>query len=292
VSQFSPSLGDHVPRGPHVRLVAAPDGYRGDPATVGSRFTDGVRAAIADLQAHGIKPAMLICDTIFSSDGVVSDPPGFLAEAVRAAQEAGALFVADEVQPGFGRTGDALWGFLRHEITPDMVTLGKPMGNGQPVAGVVMRPDVVADFGNKARYFNTFGGNPVSCAAGLAVLDVIAREGLVNRVKAVGAHLRRGLDALAARYPAIGDLRGAGLFIGAEIVSDRDGKTSDAPQARADQCFGTTRQRAQDPTASRLLRRRRRPVSRPPRRRPGPDLNKGANNRSLFLRRLRHGFPL
>ncbi len=231
VSQFSPSLGDHVPRGPHVRLVAAPDGYRGDPATVGSRFTDGVRAAIADLQAHGIKPAMLICDTIFSSDGVVSDPPGFLAEAVRAAQEAGALFVADEVQPGFGRTGDALWGFLRHEITPDMVTLGKPMGNGQPVAGVVMRPDVVADFGNKARYFNTFGGNPVSCAAGLAVLDVIAREGLVNRVKAVGAHLRRGLDALAARYPAIGDLRGAGLFIGAEIVSDRDGKTSDAQGA-------------------------------------------------------------
>ena len=174
---------------------------------------------------------MLICDTIFSSDGVVADPPGFLAEAVRAVQDAGALFVADEVQPGFGRTGDALWGFMRHGVTPDMVTLGKPMGNGQPVAGVVMRPEVVADFGRKMRYFNTFGGNPVSCAAGLAVLDVIERDGLVARVRAVGAHLRRGLDALAARHPVIGDIRGAGLFLGAEIVSDRPGKTPDAEGA-------------------------------------------------------------
>src|SRR5262249_59641998 len=118
----------------------------------------------AGLKGKGMKPAMMICDTIFSSDGVFSAPPGFLAQAADVIHEAGALFVADEVQPGFGRTGDAMWGFMRHGIAPDMVTLGKPMGNGQPIAGVVMRPEVVEEFGRKARYFNTLGGNALQSA--------------------------------------------------------------------------------------------------------------------------------
>jgi 4-aminobutyrate aminotransferase-like enzyme len=143
-------------------------------------------------------------------------------------REAGALFVADEVQPGFGRTGDAMWGFMRHGVAPDMVTLGKPMGNGQPIAGVVMRPEVVEEFGRKARYFNTFGGNAVSCAAADAVLNVIERDKLVANAKAVGAYLKAELQRLAERHKAIGDVRGAGLFVGVEIVKDRAKKTPDA----------------------------------------------------------------
>lgn len=228
VSQFSPSLGAHVPIGPHVRTIRAPDAYRRTEVDLGAAIAADVRSALADLKANGIKPAMMICDTIFSSDGVLSDPPGFLTQAVDAIHEAGALFVADEVQPGFGRTGHAMWGFIRHRIAPDIVTLGKPMGNGQPIAGVVTRPEVVEEFGRKARYFNTFGGNAVSCAAANAVLNVIERDKLVANAREVGAYLKAELKRLAQRHKAIGDVRGAGLFVGVEIVSDRTQKTPDA----------------------------------------------------------------
>ncbi len=227
VAAFSPSLGPGVPLGPHVRTVPAPDGYRGA-GDVGGGFAEAVAAAAADLHRHGIRPAALIVDTVFSSDGVFADPAGFLAPAVAAIRAAGGLFIADEVQPGFGRTGDALWGFQRHAVTPDLVTLGKPMGNGYPVAGVAMRPELIAEFGAKARYFNTFGGNTVAVATAAAVLDVIEDEGLVDNARVVGAHLRAGLDRLASRFEAIGDVRGAGLFFGVEIVSDRAAKTPDA----------------------------------------------------------------
>ncbi len=223
VSELSPSLGDYVPRGPAVRLVDAPDLYRGGP-DVGARFAAGVRAAIADMRTSGIEPAALLVDTIFSSDGVFSDPPGFLAEAVEAVRAEGGLFIADEVQPGFGRVGPAFWGFARHGLVPDMVTVGKPMGNGHPVAGLFLRPHLVEEFGRKARYFNTFGGNPVSCAVGLAVLDIIESEGLAESAGDVGAYMRAGLRALADRYEAIGDVRGDGLFTGLELVETRDEK--------------------------------------------------------------------
>jgi 4-aminobutyrate aminotransferase-like enzyme len=230
VAAMSPSLGPGVAIGRHVRLVPAPDGYRGD-ADVGRAFADGVRSALADMQAHGVRPAALIVDTIFSSDGVFADPPGFLVDAVQAVRAAGGLFVADEVQPGFGRTGERMWGFQRHGLVPDLVTLGKPMGGGHPMAGVVVRPELVREFG-RSRYFNTFGGNPVSAAVGLAVLDVIARDGLQANAARVGARLRHGLTQLAARHALIGDVRGAGLFIGVEIVADRQHRTA-APQATA-----------------------------------------------------------
>jgi 4-aminobutyrate aminotransferase-like enzyme len=228
VAEFSPSLGEFVQLGTHVRTVPAPDSYRTAPGEMAERFGRGVQAAIADLKRHGIKPALLIVDTIFSSDGVVADPKGFLKPAVDAIHEAGGLFVADEVQPGFGRTGDAMWGFLRHGVAPDMVTIGKPMGNGYPMSGVIIRPEVVAEFGEKARYFNTFGGNPVAAAAGMAVLDIIRDEGLQANAADVGAHMRAGLRQLGRDYPLIGDVRGAGLFIGVEIVSDPVAKTPDA----------------------------------------------------------------
>ena len=224
ISELSPSLGAGITLGPHSRTVPAPDLYRSGGADVGATFARHVEAAIADMKAAGIKPAALLVDTIFSSDGVFSDPAGFLKPAVEAIRKAGGLFIADEVQPGFGRTGAGLWGFGRHGLIPDMVTMGKPMGNGHPVAAMVAKPEILQAFGEKTRYFNTFGGNPVSCAVGMAVLDVIENEGLVANAAAVGAHLMAGLKELAGRHALIGDVRGAGLFVGAELVTDRDSR--------------------------------------------------------------------
>jgi 4-aminobutyrate aminotransferase-like enzyme len=175
---------------------------------------------------HGIRPAALLTDTIFSSDGVFADPPGFLAPAVDAIRNAGGLFIADEVQAGFGRTGDAMWGFQRHKLLPDIVTMGKPMGNGHPIAGVVLMPDVVAEFGARSRYFNTFGGNPVSCAAGMAVLDVIADQGLVANARTIGQYLRERIAGL--KHDAIVDVRGAGMFLGVEIARGEAARSAEA----------------------------------------------------------------
>ena len=226
IAQASPSLGRFVQLGKAVRTVPPPDSYRVPPEDQGKAFAAGVRAAIADLQAHGLQPAALMVDTVFSSDGIFTDPPGFMAEAVDAVREAGGLFIADEVQPGLGRTGDAFWGFMRHEgLVPDIVTMGKPLGNGHPLAGLAVRPEVLAAFGRECRYFNTFGGNPVSMAAGMAVLDVIEREGLMAHAQRVGRHLRAGLAKLAERHALIGDVRGAGLFVGLELVTDRRART-------------------------------------------------------------------
>lgn len=233
VAEFSPSLGEFVHLGAHVRAVAAPDSYRVPLEEAKTRFGQSVQAAIDDLKRHGIKPAMLIVDTIFSSDGVVSDPKGFLKPAVEAIRKAGGLFIADEVQPGFGRTGDFMWGFLRHDVEPDMVTIGKPVANGYPMAAVILRPEVVAEFGTKARYFNTFGGNPVAAAAATAVLDIIREEGLQQNAATVGAYLQDGFRELARDFDCIGDVRGAGLFIGVELVADRETKTPDAKRTTA-----------------------------------------------------------
>lgn len=221
ISEMSPSLGRHITLGPNIRTVPAPDLYRSGGADVGESFAAHVRAAVADMKAHGITPAALLVDTIFSSDGVFSDPAGFLAPAVAAIREAGGLFIADEVQPGFGRTGEGMWGFQRHGLVPDIVTMGKPMGNGHPIAAMVARPEILRRFGESTRYFNTFGGNPVSCAVGHAVLEVIEGEGLIANAGETGAFLRDGLRQLAARHELIGDVRGAGLFVGVELVTDR-----------------------------------------------------------------------
>lgn len=227
ISEMSPSLGNGIKLGPNVRTVPAPDLYRANGQDVGEAFARAVRAAIAEMREAGIKPAALLVDTIFSSDGVFSDPPGFLAPAVAAIREAGGLFIADEVQPGFGRTGEGMWGFQRHGILPDLVTMGKPMGNGHPIAAMVAKPEILEAFGERTRYFNTFGGNPVSCAVGQAVLEVIEGENIIQNARDTGAYLRDGLRALAGRYEAIGDVRGVGLFIGVELVKDRAARTPD-----------------------------------------------------------------
>jgi 4-aminobutyrate aminotransferase-like enzyme len=230
VAELSPSLGKGVSLGETVRLIDAPDHYR-NPGNVGETMAAQVKVAIADMAQHGIKPAALLVDTIFSSDGVFAGPVGFLKQSVDVIRAAGGLFIADEVQAGFGRTGAGLWGFARHGIEPDIVTMGKPMGNGHPLAAMACKTDILAKFGSTTRYFNTFGGNPVSVAAGQAVLDVIDSENLIANASQIGNVLREGLRDIAKRYDCIGDVRGAGLFIGVELVSDRKSKSPDTALA-------------------------------------------------------------
>jgi 4-aminobutyrate aminotransferase-like enzyme len=212
--ELSPSLGLATPKDSHVRLVPAPRSAGDD---TGQIFARSVRDALNDMERDGIRPAALLVDTIFSSDGVFADPPGFLRPAVEAVRAAGGLFMADEVQPGFGRTGEQMWGFARHGLVPDMVTMGKPMGNGHPVAGMAARPGLLAEFGARSRYFNTFGGNPVSAAAGIAVLEVIDSESLIANARRTGAYMLEKIRQLQARHELIAEVRGAGLFIGVEL---------------------------------------------------------------------------
>jgi 4-aminobutyrate aminotransferase-like enzyme len=221
IAELSPSLGTGTALAATTRTVPAPDAYRGAAGEVGATLAGNVRNAIADLHANGMRPAALIVDTIFSSDGVFADPPGFLKAAVEEVRAAGGIFIADEVQPGFGRTGSHMWGFERHGLVPDIVKMGKPMGAGYPIAGVAMKPALMASFAN-TRYFNTFGGSPVSAAVGLAVLEVIEREHLMDNARVIGELFRERLAALAGKHELIGDVRGAGLFIGVELVRNRE----------------------------------------------------------------------
>jgi len=224
LAELSPALGLPLPEGSHVRLVPAP----GSASNADENFAGHVSDALADMKKSGIRPAALLVDTIFSSDGVFADPPGFLRPAVEAVRAEGALFIADEVQPGFGRCSGGMWGFARHGLVPDLVTMGKPMGNGHPVAGMAARPELLAEFGRRSRYFNTFGGNPVSAAAGIAVLDVIEAEGLIQNAQRTGDYLTRLLMELQARHTLIAEVRGAGLFVGVEL---RHGGPTGAPAA-------------------------------------------------------------
>lgn len=218
-ARLSPSLGPANPIGPEIWTVPAPDAGETEG---GECFATGVSTALAEMAARGVRPAALLLDTIFSSDGIFADPPGFLSEAVARMRSAGGLVIADEVQAGFGRIGPQMWGFARHGLTPDLVTLGKPMANGHPVAGVVTGVETAARLGRDVRYFSTFGGNPVSAAAAMAVLDVIRVERLAERAAVVGRHLRDRLNGLRRRHAVIADVRGAGLFIGVELNASAD----------------------------------------------------------------------
>lgn len=213
----------------HVVTVPAPDTYRGryrgDDAA--ERYAAHTHDALALLEGRGIRPAAFLIDTIISSSGVVSPPPGYLKRVARIINDAGALFIADEVQPGFGRTGRNFWGFESDDFIPDIVTMGKPMGNGHPLAAVVAKSDIVDAFSNRSHYFNTFGGNPVSSAAGLAVLDEIEEKGLQQNALSVGQVILDGLHELAARHECIGDIRGTGFFLAVELVMDRETRNPD-----------------------------------------------------------------
>jgi 4-aminobutyrate aminotransferase-like enzyme len=229
VTAVSPSSFSSAPVAPHVRLVPPPDEAAAPGGDVAAYFAANVQEAINSLNEASIGFAGLIVDTIFSSDGIFADPPGFLQKTLDVVHEAGGLFIADEVQPGFGRTGE-LWGFSRHGIVPDIVTLGKPMGNGFPMSGLVTHPDYLAQFCRDTGYFNTFGGNPVAAAAGAAVLDVIEDERLIENAAQVGGFLRQELLGLRGEFPQIGGVRGAGLFIGLDF-NDPETGAPDTPMA-------------------------------------------------------------
>jgi 4-aminobutyrate aminotransferase-like enzyme len=216
VTEISPSAYKRGTPPGHVCVIAAPSeaAYGQD---VARGMTEAVAHAIEALAGRGHQLAGLICDSIFSSDGVFADPAGFLQAPVELVRKAGGLYIADEVQPGFARTGDSFWGFARHHLQPDIVTLGKPMGNGFPMAAVAAPTGAMAAFCKDFGYFNTFGGTPAAAAAGLAVLDVIEEEQLQDNALKVGRHLQQGLQRLAATDPRIAATRGAGLFIGVDL---------------------------------------------------------------------------
>ena len=227
VAEISPMLGERAPLGRHVRTIHAPSS--GDGA--GPVWAAAVSSAIKDLERHGIGFGTLVVDTVFSSDGVFTHPAGFLQDAVGVVHAAGGVVVADEVQAGFGRTGD-MWGFQRHGVVPDLVALGKPMGNGMPIAGVVARAELLTDFGRAVKYFNTFAANSVCVAAARAVLDVLADEGLLDNATSVGQYLRSGMSRIASADRGIGEIRGTGLFIGADIVAPHSDGVPDGPRAK------------------------------------------------------------
>jgi 4-aminobutyrate aminotransferase-like enzyme len=225
VTAHSPSLAGAEQMDPALRVIDPPDTYRlGSAEAAGLAFLDAVRDAIVDIESSGDGFAGLIADTSFSSDGVFTGTEGMLRAAIDLVHEHGGVFIADEVQPGFARTGEAFWGFDRHGLVPDIVTLGKPMGNGFPIAAMVAQSEVLDSFSSRRPYFNTFGGNPVAIAAAQAVLDTIRTEGLQQHALDVGREFRAALSDVAGSHPALGDVRGAGLYTGVELVTDDETK--------------------------------------------------------------------
>jgi 4-aminobutyrate aminotransferase-like enzyme len=224
VDEVSPLFHGGVSPSPCVRAVPFPDSYRPLGGLAGEALADAyvaeVERAITSFAEAGVGFAGMLLCPVFANEGLPNVPAGFMQKAVARVREAGGLFIADEVQAGFGRTG-RMWGHELAGVVPDIVTMGKPMGNGHPLAAVVARADLIEEFRARVMYFNTFGGNPVSCAVGHAVLDVLDREQLVDNAREVGAYVRAGLGRLQQRHSMIGDVRGHGLWIGVELVRDR-----------------------------------------------------------------------
>jgi len=218
--KFAGAGGQGAP--PYVRTVPMPDPYRGEfkgyGVENGRLYAQSIHNTIAQMENP---PAAFIAEALLGCGGQIVLPDGYLAAAYAHARAAGALCIADEVQIGFGRVGSHWWGFQTQGVVPDIVTLGKPMGNGHPLAAVVTTPAIARSFANGMEYFNTFGGNAVSCAIGTAVLDVIEDENLRENALAVGDYLLNGLRHLQTQFPLIGDVRGRGLYIGAELVRDQ-----------------------------------------------------------------------
>ncbi len=213
-------------RKPWVHVAPIPDDYRGpyrrdDPAA-GTKYAQHVAQLVENMRAEGRGAAAFILETLPSVAGQIVPPPGYLAEAFKHVRAAGGVCIADEVQVGFGRLGTQFWGFETQSVVPDIVVLGKPIGNAFPLAAVVTTREIAASFDNGMEFFSTFGGNPVACAAGLAVLDVLEEEHLQENALRVGNYLQARLKALQQKHALIGDVRGSGLFLGLDLVLDRE----------------------------------------------------------------------
>ena len=242
VSQLSqsnkPTVGFGL--GQYLRFVEAPDSYR-NPDPDGTRFAEAVAEQIAEHEKSGTGFAALLICPYFLNEGFPDNPDGWLKPVAEVVRRAGGLLICDEVQSGFGRTGTHIWAHQKMGVVPDIMVLGKPMGNGHPIAGLVTSAEVLGTFRKGYRYFNTFGGNPVSCAAAMAVLEEIEEKNLVENARVVGLHARKRLEALQAKYDIIGDVRGSGLVFGAEMVLDRE--TKDPASDFTDRVINTMRHR-------------------------------------------------
>ncbi len=208
----------------HVEIATLPDGYRGPyrgfDAETGCSYAESVRDAAGRIQQRGRKLAGFFSEGVLSCGGQLTLPDDYLRAAFEHVRAAGGVCIADEVQIGFGRVGTHMWAFETQGVVPDIVTMGKPIGNGHPLAAVVTTRAIADAFHNGMEYFNTFGGNPVSCAIGLEVLKVIEDEGLQENARVVGDYFQERLRALQSRYPIIGHVRGSGLFLGVEFIRD------------------------------------------------------------------------
>ena len=226
--------------GQYVRYVEAPDSLRIDDPQ-GLRFAAKVQEQIAEHERSGIGFAALIVCPLFLNEGFPDQAPGWLRATEQVVREAGGFLICDEVQSGFARSGSHFWAHQKQGVTPDVVTMGKPMGNGYPVAGLVTRPEVMERFRNSYRYFNTFGGNPVACAAAMAVLEEIQQRNLQANAAKIGALAAKALAELASKYGVIGDVRQSGMVFGVEFLKD---KTTLAPASGfADQVVEAMRDR-------------------------------------------------
>ena len=219
--------GEPKPKNSYVRSVPYPQTYRApagmSEAALAQAYAAEVQAAIDDLKKNGIKFAGMLLCPIFANEGLPTVPMGYFKLMQQIVHDAGGLVIFDEVQSGFGRTGK-MWGYESTGIVPDIITMGKPMGNGHPIAGVVCRPELADEFQNNSIYFNTFGGNPVSCAVGNAVLDVLENEELIQQAADVSVYLRDGLEVFQQDFEIIGDIRNAGMFFAIELVKNNKKK--------------------------------------------------------------------
>lgn len=226
VSELSPAEGRTHPCPDFVTEISAPDSYRG---TVDANSID---AAIKQLAANGHKPAMQLFEGAFENPGIFTPDKQYYHDLIAKTRAAGGLIVFDEVQSGLCRQGENFWAFQNSDIVPDIVTMGKPLGCGHPLAAVLVKRSVIEEFGKTTDYFNTFGGNPVSAAAGRAVLQYIHAENILQNVHDTGAYFRTGLARLKEKHSVIGDIRGKGMFIGIDMVKDRKTKEHAPTEAK------------------------------------------------------------
>lgn len=219
-----------------VRSFPIPDTYRGLPGVptdqLKAAYLQHIEHAIAQFKAEGVGFAgMLICPD-FANEGLLNVPEGFMEDAAKLVREAGGLVIYDEVQAGFGRTGKHMWAHQWYDVVPDIVTMGKPMGNGFPLAGLVANIDHINAFTKHAMYFNTFGGTPVACAVGKAVLDALEQDALPQNAVETGEYVTQGLRELQQKFPMIGEVRSLGMFFAVELVLDRDSKEPARKEAK------------------------------------------------------------
>lgn len=216
VSRFSPSIGMGQELSPNCGIIPTPDTHIYSD-NLGAYMVDKLHEQIEKMRGKGIKFAALLVDSIFSSDGIFPGTSGWLKQLADAVRAEGGLYIADEVQPGFGRTGEAFWGFERHGLVPDIVTMGKPMANGIACSATAVKHEILDAFTSKIPYFNTFAGNPVAMSAAKATLEVMDNEDLMGNANRIGTMFKSQLEGLAADHPVIADVRGTGLYIGVEF---------------------------------------------------------------------------